>query len=137
MPSPIADGASVCNLILILLISSILTGVLFVPTYIYARDAAADPTVCSACPAKCATAADCPAVLYSSNFNASVSCTKNGCVYEYIPLSPIMLPQGPVGDQFCRQKLLRAPPCFSMYSIGDCTGMVTECYGAFLCQYRA
>lgn len=136
MPSPIADAASVCMIIIFFIVTSILVGVLFVPIYLNTRDLLADPAVCGACPSPCTTAANCPSVLYSSNFNASVSCIQNACVYEYTPQTTVLLPQGPLGDQFCRQKLLRAPACFSMYSLGDCTGMVIECYGTFLCQLK-
>lgn len=134
MPSPIADSFSVIIFLSNLILFGITFGIVF-PIWLNTNKLVADPANCSGCPKICTTASDCPSVLFSSNFNASTSCTSGGCIYEYVPLSIIPLPVGFLGDQFCEQKVLRAPPCFKVVALPDCNGMLIECYGGFQCQF--
>lgn len=134
MASPIADAFSVIIFVSQLILFGIMFGLVF-PTLLNTNKLTSDPANCHGCPRPCTTAADCPSVMFSSNFNASVSCVSGGCIYEFVPLIAIPLPVGFLGDQFCEQKVLRAPPCFKATSLPDCTGMLLECYGGFQCQF--
>lgn len=134
MPSPIADAMGVCNFVSLVLLFSIVIGVL-VPVLTNTNSLTTDPAKCRACPDTCSVANDCPSILFSSNFNASVDCTAGACIYEFVPkTTPVPIPSGFLGDQYCEQKLLQTQPCFAVASLADCNGMLLECYGGFQCQ---
>lgn len=90
---------------------------------------------CFNCPALCATAADCPNVLFSNLYTANVTCVSRTCLYDVAPLTPQLIPIGRLTDLLCQNIVLPfRVNCLSMKSIGDCNGIFTGCVGTYPCQ---
>jgi len=91
---------------------------------------------CVNCPLACTTPADCPNVFFSIQYNATVTCPINRCIYDVVPLTPLVIPVGRVTDLLCQNIVVPLHVnCLSMKSLGDCNGIFTGCVGSFPCQF--